>query len=75
MGLNLQFIQYWLSVSPNYSWTISTQARGRIKRIGQQKPMWFGYLECEHTIEENIYACLRNKQDFVESSWCEKNNI
>lgn len=75
MGLNLQFIQYWLSVSPNYSWTISTQARGRIKRIGQQKPMWFGYLECEHTIEENIYTCLRNKQDFVESSWCEKNNI
>ena len=71
MGLNLQFIQYWMSVSPNYSWTISTQAKGRIKRIGQKKNMFFYYMKCENSIEDDIYKCLKEKKDFVESSWCE----
>lgn len=71
MGLNLQFVQYWVSVSPNYSWTISTQARGRIKRIGQQKPMFFIYFYAEHTIEEAIYQCLGDKRDFAEDAWLE----
>lgn len=71
MGLNLQFMQYWVSVSPNYSWTISTQARGRIKRIGQKKNMFFLYFVAEHTIEESIYECLHNKRDFAEDAWLE----
>lgn len=29
-GLNLQFMNYWVSFSPNYSYTISEQARKRI---------------------------------------------
>lgn len=72
MGLNLQFVQYWVSVSPNYSWTISTQARGRIKRIGQKgSNMFFIYFYAEHTIEESIYECLHNKKDFAEDAWLE----
>ena len=72
-ALNLQFMNYWCSVSPNYSLTISVQARGRIKRIGQTKPMFFYYTYCCDTIEEDIMKCLKNKKDFSERIWCAKN--
>ena len=75
MGLNLQFINYWMSVSPNYSWTITTQAKGRIRRIGQKKPMFFYSLMCKDSIETDVYKCLSNKQEFVESSWLEQKGI
>ncbi len=64
-ALNLQFINYWVSVTPTYSYITSTQARGRIKRIGQQRPMFFYYLKCEG-IETAVYDALRNKRDFSE---------
>lgn len=68
-ALNLQFMNYWVSVSPNYSYSVSLQARGRIKRIGQTKPMFFYYLETVGTIEEDIYKCLKCKSDFSERNW------
>lgn len=64
-ALNLQFINYWVSVTPTYSYITSTQARGRIKRIGQQRPMFFFYLKCEG-IETDVYEALKNKRDFSE---------
>ena len=69
-ALNLQFMNYWCAVSPNYSFSKSVQARGRIKRIGQKKPMFFYYLKAEGTIEDDIYECLKNKSDFSEKVWC-----
>lgn len=69
MGLNLQFINYWVSLSPNYSYSISVQGRGRIKRIGQKKHMDFIYLMCDNTIEKDIYKCLKNKSNFAEETW------
>ena len=68
--MNLQFMHYWCAVSPNYSFSKSVQARGRIKRIGQKKPMFFYYLKAEGTIEDDIYECLKNKSDFSEKVWC-----
>ena len=68
-GLNLQFVNYWVSVSPNYSYSVSVQGRGRIKRVGQQRPMFFYYCYCRGTIEEDIYACLKSKKDFSEDLW------
>jgi hypothetical protein len=64
-ALNLQFINYWVSITPTYSYITSTQARGRIKRIGQTRPMFFMYLKCEG-IETAVYEALRNKKDFSE---------
>ena len=64
-ALNLQFMNYWVSVTPTYSYITSTQARGRIKRIGQTKPMFFYYLKCDG-IEAAVYDALRNKKDFSE---------
>lgn len=69
-SLNLQFMNQWVSVSPNYSYTISVQARGRIKRIGQKaEHMDFWYLTCSGTIEDDVYVCLRGKSDFSEETW------
>lgn len=68
-ALNLQFMRHWVSVSPNYSYTISIQARGRIKRIGQTQNMLFQYLKCEDTIEDDVYSALKNKRDFSEEAW------
>lgn len=69
-ALNLQFMHYWCSVSPNYSYSTSEQSRGRIKRIGQKADfMAFYYLWTENTIEDAIYACLKKKGTFNENIW------
>ena len=68
-ALNLQFMRYWCAVSPNYSLSTSVQARGRIKRIGQKRPMFFYYLKTTHSIEADIYKCLKGKKDFSEKTW------
>ena len=74
-ALNLQFMNYWCAVSPNYSYSASVQARGRIKRIGQKKPMFFYYLKSVGTIESDIYQCLKTKHDFSEKTWLADNGI
>ena len=74
-ALNLQFINQWCSVSPNYSLSTSVQARGRIKRIGQKHHMMFWYLKTVGTIEEDIYACLKEKKDFSENIWLAKKGL
>lgn len=71
-ALNLQFCNYWLSYSYNYSYSTSIQARGRIKRIGQTKPMFFFYFETEKTIEQEVKRALQRKQDFSEENWSPK---
>ena len=68
-ALNLQFLNYWVSVTPTYSYMTSVQARGRIKRIGQKHScMFFYYLKCDG-IESDVYKALKNKQDFVEGTY------
>lgn len=74
-ALNLQFMNYWVAVSPNYSYSISIQARGRIKRLGQKKPMFFIYLKTTDTIEDDIYNCLKGKHDFTEKAWAMEKGI
>lgn len=68
-GLNAQFIDHWVSTTPNYSYSTSLQARGRIQRIGAKNPKFFWYLKCEDCIEDDIYKALRNKADFAAETW------
>lgn len=68
-SINLQFINYWVSVTPHDSYTTSKQARGRIQRIGATKPKFFYYLRCDGTEEDNIYENLGNKRDFSTKAW------
>lgn len=75
MGLNLQFMSYWVSCSPNYSWSISEQGRGRIRRIGQKHHMDFFYLVCNNAIEGDIYKVLKEKGTFNQELWAQEKGI
>lgn len=68
-GLNAQFVDHWISTTPNYSYSTSLQARGRIQRIGAQNPKFFWYLKCTDCVEEDIYKTLHNKSDFAADAW------
>ena len=74
-ALNLQFLHYWVAVELCYSYSTANQARGRIRRLGQRSPQWYGYLLTDGTIEQDILACLKGKSEFSERIWCASNNI
>lgn len=74
-ALNLQFLHYWVAVELCYSYSTANQARGRIRRLGQKHPQWYGYLLTEGTIEQDILKILKNKGEFSEKNWCISNNI
>jgi hypothetical protein len=69
-ALNLQFLHYWVAVELCYSYSTANQARGRIRRLGQKHPQWYGYLLTENTIEQDILQCLKQKGEFSEANWC-----
>lgn len=68
-ALNLQFLRYWVSVELCYSYSTAVQARGRIKRIGQKRTMYYYYLQTDKTIEQAIMKCLKTKGEFAEDVW------
>lgn len=74
-ALNLQFLHYWVAVELCYSYSVANQARGRIRRLGQKHPQWYGYLLTEGTIEQDILKCLKQKGEFSEANWCISNNL
>lgn len=74
-GLNLQFLHYWVAVELCYSYSTANQARGRIRRLGQKMPQWYGYLLTEGTIEQDILKCLKQKGEFSERNWCISSKI
>lgn len=69
-GLNLQMLHYWVSVESTYSYSTAVQARGRIRRIGQQAPQFYYYLKCPNTIEDAVYKALKTKSTFAQDEWC-----
>ena len=74
-ALNLQFLHYWVAIELCYSYSTASQARGRIRRIGQKMPQWYGYLLTEGTIEQDILKCLKGKGEFSEKVWCISNKL
>ena len=74
-ALNLQFLHYWVAVELCYSYSTANQARGRIRRLGQKCPQWYGYLLTEGTIEQDILRCLKDKGEFSEKVWCASKNL
>ena len=71
-ALNLQFCNYWLSWSYNYSYSTTTQAFGRIRRLGQANPQFYYQMRCDDTIEVEIAETLSKKRDFSEETWSPK---
>lgn len=74
-GLNLQFINQWVSVEPHYSYSVSVQGRGRVRRIGQDRPQFYWYCLTDNTIESDVYEALHNKSDFAADTWALQNNL
>lgn len=68
-GLNAQFIHHWLAVEPTYSYVIHHQAKKRVMRIGQTKPVFYHMLISKGTIEEDILKCIREKKEFSDRNW------
>lgn len=68
-GLNLQFMRVWVSVELTYAYSTAEQARGRVLRKGQTRPVFFYYLQTEGTIEGDIMKCLKEKGEFSERVW------
>lgn len=68
-GLNLFFIRTWISVELTYSYSTATQARGRVLRHGQNRPVFYFYLQAKNTIDEDIMECLHSKSDFAIKTW------
>lgn len=65
-GVTLVEAQYMVFYSHSYSAEKFTQARARIRRIGQKGACVYIHMLCEGTIDEVILDVLKNKQDAVE---------
>lgn len=74
-GLNLQMTTQMVMVEPTYSYVIWHQAKKRIHRIGQDKPVFYHALFARGTIEEDILKCIREKRDFAENTWLISNKL
>lgn len=74
-GLNFQHIHYWCAVELCYSYATYLQAKGRIKRIGQENTMFFYKLVCDNCIERKIVEALAKKKDFVEDSYIREEGL
>ncbi len=66
-GLNLQFANYAIYYSNDFSWSTRSQSEDRIHRTGQAQNVHIIDLICENTIDERIYTSLMNKEGLVES--------
>lgn len=74
-GLNLQMITQMVMVEPTYSYVIWHQAKKRIHRIGQDRPVFYHALFAKGTIEEDILECIKGKRDFAENTWLISNKL
>lgn len=68
-GLNMQHIHIWLCAEMTYAYSIFNQAKGRVMRIGQTRPVFYYLLLSKQTIEEDILKCIREKKSFSEKVW------
>lgn len=68
-GLNAQFMRVMVIMELQYSYATHHQGKGRINRIGQERPMFYYLLLAKGTIEEHILKCIQGKRDFSAKVW------
>lgn len=64
VGHNFQYCNLMLFYSLPWSYSLYSQAKKRIHRLGQKKGCFYYYLIAKGTIDEDIYYCLKNKNDY-----------
>lgn len=68
-GLNLQWANVTVYFSPTYSYGEFEQSIGRTHRQGQAKKCLYYLFNVKNTVDRDIWACLRKKQDFNAALW------
>lgn len=74
-GLNLQFMRVWVAIEMTYSYSTHFQAKGRVMRIGQDRPVFYYLLKTKGTIEDDMLKCLKDKRDFATDTWLIGNGL
>lgn len=68
-GVEMQYANITVFMSPTYSFADYSQSIGRTHRNGQTKKTIFYRFKTIGTIENDVYECLDNKKDFQEKVW------
>lgn len=74
-GIELTYAATTVYFSPTYSFSNYEQSIGRTNRNGQTKKMTLYLLCAPATIERDVWAALKNKQDFQEKQWYESSGL
>ena len=67
MGLNLQKANKMVYFTLPERSELFEQSKKRIHRIGQERPCFYYVLQCGGTIEEDILAALKRRQDYTQA--------
>lgn len=66
MGLNLQKANKMIYFSLPERSDLFEQSKKRTHRMGQDRPCFYWIMQCEHSVEENIYSTLQERKDFTD---------
>lgn len=73
-GLNLQWANVTVYFSPTYSYQEFEQSLGRTYRQGQTKKCLYYLFNVKNSVDRDIWKCLKDKKDFSEKLWIDKEN-
>lgn len=73
MGLNLQMANKIIYFSLPERSDLFEQSKKRIHRIGQTQPCFYYVMMCAGTIEGDIYDALKQKRDYTDELFAERN--
>ena len=68
-GVEMTYATQVIYFSPTYSYAEYVQSVGRVYRNGQKSKTTFYNFRTPNTIEQDVYECLRNKNDFQEKQY------
>lgn len=71
-GVEMTYATQVIYFSPTYSYAEYLQSIGRVYRNGQESKTTFYNFRTVSTIEEDIYAVLKTKNDFQIQQWAQK---
>lgn len=73
MGLNLQKANKVVYYSLPERSELFEQSKKRIHRIGQSKPCFYYIFKCKGTIEEDVHEALKQRKDYTDELFRERN--
>ena len=71
MGLNLQKANKMIYFTLPERSELFEQSKARIHRIGQNRPCFYWILQCDNSVEEQIYDTLQMRKDFTDDLFSE----